>query len=134
MYRIQTGVINVRSGYGFSVLAVWSACAQAAAPAYDFSIPAKPLSQSLRDFSRVTGQGVIYTQDAPYAVDAPALIGSFSAEQALRVLLSTSSLTFRRATEDTFTLQSRPTEGAFTLGATQIDSARSAVTAISRLR
>ncbi|UZJ62722.1 TonB-dependent receptor [Pseudomonas sp. KU26590] len=96
-------------------------------PAYDFSIPAKPLPQALRDFSRVTGQGVIYTQDAPYTIDAPALMGSFSAEQALGVLLSTSGLTFRRATDDTFTLQSRPAEGAITLGATQVDSTRSAV-------
>ena len=92
------------------MVAVWSACVQAAVPAYDFSIPAKPLPQALMDFSRVTGQGVIYTQDAPYAVDAPALMGSFSAEQALGVLLSTSGLTFRRATDDTFTLQSRPAE------------------------
>ncbi|WP_442969478.1 TonB-dependent siderophore receptor [Pseudomonas sp. PS02290] len=122
MYRIQTGFNDVKSWCGVSVVAVWSACVQAAVPAYDFSIPAKPLPQALRDFSRVTGQGVIYTQDAPYAVDAPALIGSFSAEQALGVLLSTSGLTFRRATDDTFTLQSRPAEGAVTLGATQIDS------------
>lgn len=127
MFRIQTGLIDVKRWCGVSVVAVWSACAQAAVPAYDFSIPAKPLPQALRDFSRVTGQGVIYTQDAPYAVDAPALIGSFSAEQALRLLLSTSALTFRRATDDTFTLQSPPAEGAVTLGATQIASTRSAV-------
>lgn len=127
MFRIQTGLIDVKRWCGVSVVAVWSACAQAAVPAYDFSIPAKPLPQALRDFSRVTGQGVIYTQDAPYAVDAPALIGSFSAEQALRLLLSTSALTFRRATDDTFTLQSPPAEGAVTLGATQIASTRSTV-------
>ncbi len=138
MYRSQAGLIDVRSGFGLSVVAVWSACAQAAAPAYDFSIPAKPLPQALRDFSRVTGQGVIYTQDAPYAVDAPALMGSFSAEQALGVLLSTSGLTFRRATDDTFTLQARPADGAVTLGETQIDSTRSynyqppAVTSVMR--
>ncbi|QKF49791.1 Ferrichrome outer membrane transporter/phage receptor [Pseudomonas graminis] len=127
MFRIQTGLIDVKRWCGVSVVAVWSACAQAAVPAYDFSIPAKPLPQALRDFSRVTGQGVIYTQDAPYAIDAPALIGSFSAEQALRLLLSRSALTFRRATDDTFTLQSPPAEGVVTLGATQIASTRSAV-------
>lgn len=138
MYRSQAGLIDVRSGFGLSVVAVWSACAQAAAPAYDFSIPAKPLPQALMDFSRVTGLGVIYTQDAPYAVDAPALMGSFSAEQALGVLLSTSGLTFRRATDDTFTLQARPADGAVTLGETQIDSTRSynyqppAVTSVMR--
>lgn len=127
MFRIQTGLIDVKRWCGVSVVAVWSACAQAAVPAYDFSIPAKPLPQALRDFSRVTGLGVIYTQDAPYAIDAPALIGSFSAEQALRLLLSRSALTFRRATDDTFTLQSPPAEGVVTLGATQIASTRSAV-------
>ena len=95
-------------------------------PVYDFSIPAKPLPQALREFSRVTGQGVIYTQDTPYAVVAPALVGSFNAQEALRVLLSTSGLTFRRATDETFTLQSSAVEGTLSLGATQIDSTRDA--------
>lgn len=112
--------------FGISMLTVWSACAQGAEPAYDFSIPAKPLPQALSDFSRVTGQGVIYTQDTPYSINAPAVSGSRTAEQALMRLLGTSGLRFRRATDTTFTLEPAATEGAVTLGVTQIDSPRTA--------
>lgn len=105
------------------MLTVWSACVQAE-PAYDFSIPAKPLPQALSDFSRVTGQAIIYTQDAPYSLDAPALKGTFNAEQALRQLLSNSGLSFRRVTDNTFSLESAPSGGVITLGLTQIDSQR----------
>ena len=112
--------------FGISMLTVWSACAHGAEPAYDFSIPAKPLPQALSDFSRVTGQGVIYTQDTPYSIDAPAVSGSLTAEQALKRLLGTSGLRFRRATATTFTLEPTSSEGAITLGVTQIDSPRTA--------
>ncbi len=110
--------------FGIPVLAVCSACVQAAEPAYDFSIPAKPLPQALSDFSRVTGQGIIYTQDTPYSIQAPALQGRFDAEHALRLLLSHSGLSFRRATEHAFSLEPAPAEGAITLGLTQIDAQR----------
>ena len=110
---------------GISMLTVCSACVAAAEPAYEFSITAKPLPQALSDFSRVTGQGVIYTQDAPYSVVAPALSGSFTAEQALRQLLGKSGLGFRRATLDTFTLEpAASSDGTISLGLTQIDSQR----------
>jgi iron complex outermembrane receptor protein len=114
--------LAVKVWLGISMLSVWSVCIQAAEPAYDFSIPARPLPQALSEFSRVTGQGVIYTQDSPYSIQAPAVSGSFSAEQALRLLLGKSGLTFRRATLDTFTLEPIPSNGAITLGLTQIDS------------
>jgi len=112
--------------FGISMLTVWSACAQGAEPAYDFSIPAQPLPQALSDFSRVTGQSVIYTQDTPYSIEAPAVSGSLTVEQALKRLLGTSGLRFRRATDTTFTLEPASSEGAITLGVTQIDSPRTA--------
>jgi iron complex outermembrane receptor protein len=117
----------VKVWLGIAMLTVWSACVQAAEPAYDFSIPARPLPQALSDFSRVTGQSVVYTLDTPYNIDAPAVSGSMTAEQALKRLLATSGLNYRRASENTFTLELAPHEGAITLGLTQIDSQRSAL-------
>ena len=104
------------------MLAVCSVSAQAVEPVYDFSIAAKPLPQALSDFSRTTGLGVVYTQDTPYAVDAPALSGQFDAEQALTRLLGGSGLRFRRVTPTTFALEPTAREAAITLGLTQIDS------------
>ncbi|MFJ4141305.1 TonB-dependent siderophore receptor [Pseudomonas sp. NPDC089734] len=95
----------------------------AADQAFDFAIPARPLPQALSEFTRVTGLSVIYTQDTPYRLDAPALNGPFSAEQALDTLLRGSGLTYRRAGDQTFTLETLPPEaGTLNLAATHIDS------------
>ncbi|RMQ50676.1 TonB-dependent siderophore receptor [Pseudomonas cichorii] len=100
-----------------------SGAVSAAEQAFDFAIPAKPLPQALSDFSRVTGLSVIYTQDAPYRLDAPALNGQLSAEQALGTLLRGSGLAYRRASDQAFTLQTlAPQAGTLNLAATHIDS------------
>ena len=89
---------------------------------FSFSMAAKPLPQALSDFSRVTGISVIYTDEAPYGLNAPAINGQMSAEQALQRLLSGSGFTFRRTDDHTIALEPQPTEGALNLGATTITS------------
>ncbi|CAI8879865.1 iron complex outermembrane recepter protein [Pseudomonas sp. IT-347P] len=91
---------------------------------FNFSLVAKPLPQALSDFSRVTGQSVVYTDEAPYGLTAPAVNGQMSAEQALQRLLSGSGLNFRRTDSHTLALEPKPTEGALNLGATTITSTR----------
>ncbi len=91
---------------------------------FNFSLAAKPLPQALSDFSRVTGQSVVYTDEAPYGLTAPAVNGQMSAEQALQRLLSGSGLNFRRTDSHTLALEPKPTEGALNLGATTITSMR----------
>lgn len=89
---------------------------------FSFSLAAKPLPQALSDFSRVTGISVVYTDEAPYGLNAPAVNGQMSAEQALQRLLNGSGLTFRRTDGHTIALEPRPAEGALNLGATTITS------------
>jgi len=91
---------------------------------FNFSLAAKPLPQALSDFSRITGQSVVYTDEAPYGLTAPAVNGQMSAEQALQRLLSGSGLNFRRTDSHTLALEPKPTEGALNLGATTITSTR----------
>ena len=91
---------------------------------FNFALAAKPLPQALSDFSRVTGQSVVYTDEAPYGLTAPAVNGQMSAEQALQRLLSGSGLNFRRTDSHTLALEPKPTEGALNLGATTITSTR----------
>ena len=64
------------------------ACAAEQQQAYAFAQPAQPLAQALNAFSRTTGQSVVYTLELP-GVQAPALNGRYSAEQALQQLLGT---------------------------------------------
>ncbi|MBV6822219.1 TonB-dependent receptor [Pseudomonas sp. PD9R] len=89
---------------------------------FSFSMAAKPLPQALSDFSRITGISVVYTDEAPYGITAPALNGQLTAEQALQRLLIGSGLTFRRADSHTMALEPMPSEGALNLGATTITS------------
>ncbi|MFJ2691742.1 TonB-dependent siderophore receptor [Pseudomonas sp. NPDC087336] len=99
--------------------------AQASTPQgtlFSFSMVAKPLPQALSDFSHVTGISVVYTDEAPYGLTAPALNGQLSAEQALQRLLSGSGLTSRRIDGHTMVLEPQPTEGALNLSATTITS------------
>ena len=102
-------------------LAAETESSQPRAP-FSFSLAAKPLPQALSDFSRVTGISVVYTDEAPYGLNAPAVNGQMSAEQALQRLLTGSGLTFRRIDGHTMALEPQPTEGALALGATTITS------------
>lgn len=98
------------------------------AATYDFAIAAQPLPRALDAFSRVTGLNVVYTDEAPYALQAPALEGRMSAEQALARLLAGSGFTFARAGAGTVTLQALPSDGALNLGAVNIQSQRTSST------
>lgn len=89
--------------------------------AYAFAQPSLPLAQALNAFSRVTGQSVVYTLELPQQ-QAPALNGTFSAEQALQQLLGNSGLAWRRLDARTLTLEPVDTSGALNLQATTINS------------
>ena len=88
---------------------------------YSFAQPSQPLAQALNAFSRATGQSVVYTLALP-DVQAPALNGTFDADQALQQLLGNSGLAWRRLDARTLTLEPVDSSGALTLQATTINS------------
>lgn len=89
---------------------------------FAFAMAAKPLPQALSDFSRITGTSVVYTDEAPYAVRAPALNGQMTGDQAIQRLLTGSGFTFRRSDDHTIVLEPLPSQGTLNLGATTITS------------
>ena len=89
---------------------------------FEFNQPAEALPQALNDFSRLTGLSVVYTDEAPLGLQAPALKGRLSAEQALQQLLGQSGFNARRTDANTFALEPQPAFGALNLGATSITS------------
>ncbi|TBU98774.1 TonB-dependent siderophore receptor [Pseudomonas dryadis] len=93
---------------------------------YDFAIAAQPLPRALDTFSKVTGLNLVYTDEAPYGLEAPAVRGRMGAEQALAQLLAGSGFTYRRAGAGTLTLQPVSAPGALNLDAVQIQSQRNA--------
>ncbi|WP_369989784.1 TonB-dependent siderophore receptor [Pseudomonas xanthosomatis] len=111
--------------FGLSLCAALPLAPQALAAqqsqAYAFAQPSQPLAQALNAFSRVTGQSVVYTLALP-DLQAPALNGSLSAEQALQQLLAGSGLAWRRLDARTLTLEPADTGNALNLQATTITS------------
>ncbi len=97
--------------------------AQQQSTLFNFALAAKPLPQALSDFTRVTGISVVYTDEAPYAIKAPAITGQMSAAQAMQRLLGNSGFTFRQIDARTLALEPLPTDGALNLGATTINGA-----------
>ena len=117
------------SAFVMAGLALNPVCAAMAAEAtrqasalFEFNQPAKPLPRALNDFSRLTGLSVVYTDEAPLGLQAPAIKGRMSAGQALQQLLAQSGFNARRTDANTFALEPRPTAGALNLGATSITS------------
>jgi iron complex outermembrane receptor protein len=129
-----TSAGSVKHWLGASVLAVsglallplgvaQAAEAQQQSMLFNFALAAKPLPQALSDFTRVTGISVVYTDEAPYAIKAPAITGQMSATQAMQRLLGNSGFTFRQIDARTLALEPLPTDGALNLGATTINGA-----------
>ncbi|WGS88407.1 TonB-dependent receptor [Methylomonas sp. UP202] len=73
-----------------------------------FDIASQPLSSALIRFSAISGLQVLYEGRLADQIQAPALKGSFSAEQALRQLLQGSGLSFRFSNASTVTLDKTP--------------------------
>ena len=87
---------------GVSALAIaLSLAATAQAQDRAYSIPAEPLSSSLREFARVSGEQIVFTDDLVRGKSAPALQGSFSADEALARILVGTDLVARRTSGGT---------------------------------
>ncbi|MEJ1965021.1 MAG: TonB-dependent receptor plug domain-containing protein [Gammaproteobacteria bacterium] len=84
---------------------------------YDIDIPAQPLPHALAQLSEQTRVQVLYTQQEPYGVLAPAVKGRFSAADALNQLLAGSGLTWREVRPGAVTL-----EKAFNAGSDTADT------------
>jgi|AGTN01.1.fsa_nt_gi TonB-dependent siderophore receptor len=99
---------------------------ESAAPAarsFDFDIPAKPLAQAITDLSARTSLQVLYTDPAPLQRMAPALKGTFTADQALRQLLSGSGLAHRFTGPNAVTVEKTAADGAMTLDPVTVEGA-----------
>lgn len=76
-------------------LAAWPAAAESARQA--FAIPAQSLGESLAQFSRQTGLGVVIRMPADAARPIAALHGTYAPDEALAKLLEGAELVFRYA-------------------------------------
>src|SRR3569623_2475263 len=54
---------------------------------YSFDLPQQPLSESLKEYARVSGQQIIFTEDLVWGTHGRPLHGIFTADEALSRLL-----------------------------------------------
>jgi type II secretory pathway component GspD/PulD (secretin) len=66
--------------------------ARAAAPEYQFDIPAESLSLALTDFSAASSQQIIFSEEVVKGRATPGLHGRYTSDAALSALLSGSDL------------------------------------------
>lgn len=87
------------------------AAAQAASSAdlsqavQDFDLPAAPLARTLDSIARQSGRPIVYSPALTSGLEAPAIRGRMSAEQALREALRGSGLALRVTGDGTLTLE-----------------------------
>ena len=77
---------------GSLCIALWSGEALAQQSKYSFDLPAQPLSDSLKEYARVSGQQIIFTEDLVLGYVAKPLHGTLTAGDALNQLLDGTGL------------------------------------------
>src|SRR3569623_1265389 len=65
---------------------------------YSFDLPQQPLSESLKEYARVSGQQIIFTEDLVWGTQGRPLHGSFPAVEALTRLLQGTGLSAEHTT------------------------------------
>ncbi len=91
---------------------LWAGPVFAQTQTYSFAIPAESLSTALRDFARISGQQIIFTDDLVSGKTAPALQGNFTSDNALSQLLTGTELTTERAPSGAIMVRSKNAQAA----------------------
>lgn len=78
------------------------AAAHAEAATFNFEIPAGDLGPALRAFAQASGQQVVYSGEAVSGKKSATLVGVYSPDDGLRILLSGSGLSYRRGPQGVF--------------------------------
>jgi hypothetical protein len=65
---------------------LWNGAAEAQSQTYNFDLPSRSLSASLRQYAQVSGQQIIFTDELVAGLKAKPLHGIYSADDALSQL------------------------------------------------
>ena len=87
---MRAGKFRARLALGVGILAL--AAGATSAQSADFTLPAQPLSQSLKQIASQTGQNILFTPGAVAGLEAPPLRGQMSGKEAVDFLLKGTNL------------------------------------------
>ncbi len=114
------GSNDARVGRDFDVVPGHQSAQATEAAQRDFDIPGQPLSSALILFGRQSGLQLAVDSDFVAGLQAQAVQGSYTPEQALRQLLAGTGITYRIAADGNVTLE-RPARQQEDAGPTRLD-------------
>jgi len=91
--------------------------ASAQQPIFQFDIPAEPLGQALTDFSAVSSQQIIMSEDVAKGRTTKGLHGRYTAQQALDALLAGTGLTVESSASGVLMVRAKKVQTDFDAGA-----------------
>jgi len=94
-------------GAALSVLAASGVAAGPAAAPVSLNIEAQPIGSALNEFARQTGLQVVLFAEVSQGVTSPRLAGSYDPQQALRILLANTGLSYEYINERTVAIRKR---------------------------
>ncbi len=94
----------------------------AADQTYQFDIPAESLGQALTDFSKASSQQIVFSEDTTAGKRAAGIHGRYTADQALRALLSGSGLVAEVNSSGVLMVQPKNAEAASNDGAARLET------------
>ncbi|MEJ1969097.1 MAG: TonB-dependent receptor [Rhizomicrobium sp.] len=132
--RLRGSLLRSGAHVGTLCVALWTGQALAQAQTYAFDIPAEPLSTALREYARVSGQQIIFTDDLVAGKSAPALHGSYAADEALSHLLAGTALVIERSPTGAIMVRPKNAEAASNDGAANGSGVETVVVTGTNLR
>jgi iron complex outermembrane receptor protein len=102
---------------GSLCVALWNNGALAQQQKYSFDLPQQPLSASLKEYARVSGQQIIFTEDLVWGYTGKPLHGSLSAADALNQLLEGTDLFVEHSSAGAVMIRKRTAEPQDTIDA-----------------
>ncbi|HWM70732.1 MAG TPA: STN domain-containing protein [Steroidobacteraceae bacterium] len=91
---------------------VWAGVRAAESVKFYLHIASQPLDAALQEFARQSGIQIVFFSKLTEGHQAPALEGEYTADAAMKALLTDSKLTFRVINSKTFQVSPMPVAGA----------------------
>lgn len=121
---MDTKVLSRRFGFArLSLLAgglLLASTLQAQEARYAFTLPPQPLDRALNELARQTGTRILFATGATAGLQAPALSGELSVQQALRQLLRGTRLRLEQTADGSYLVAAPQTDAVLEMDATQV--------------
>ncbi len=133
-HRMHRNVLLLSTSILVAGLAGYSSGALAADQTYQFDIPAESLGQALTDYSRVSSQQIVFSEDAVGGKKTVGLHGRYSGTDALNALLAGTDLRVETGTNGVMMVRPKNVQAASNEGAANEESSNAETVTVTGTR